>query len=163
MDEDIIEYAEAYVALRNCSLARRLGSGIHGIVYEIESNAQPNVSALKIHYGEGPYRREKEVYERLKETDVFEIRGFEVPRLVAFDDDLLAIEITVVMPPWVLDFAGAYLDFAPEFTEEIWEEWERKNQEQFGADWPMAEIILGDLQDIGIHMHDPSPSNIRFR
>jgi len=71
--------------------------------------------------------------------------------------------MTVVKPPWVLDFAGAYLDFGPEFSDEIWEEWTRKNEEQFGGDWPMAQIILGELQDLGIHMHDPSPSNIRFR
>jgi hypothetical protein len=32
-----------------------------------------------------------------------------------------------------------------------------------GADWPMAQAILNELQDLGIHMHDPSPSNIRFR
>ncbi|MGH2397321.1 MAG: hypothetical protein ACRDFW_10100 [bacterium] len=29
--------------------------------------------------------------------------------------------------------------------------------------WPMAQIILGDLQDLGIHMLDPTPSNICFR
>lgn len=33
----------------------------------------------------------------------------------------------------------------------------------FGEDWPMAKIILGDLEDLGIHMLDPSPANIRFR
>ena len=75
----------------------------------------------------------------------------------------MALEMTVVAPPYVLDFAGAYLDFPPEFSDEIWADWERKNQEQFGADWPMAQMILGELQDFGIHMHDPSPSNIRFR
>jgi hypothetical protein len=71
--------------------------------------------------------------------------------------------MTVVKPPFVLDFAGAYLDFAPEFSDEIWEEWTRKNDEQFGSDWPMARVILDELQDLGIHMHDPSPSNICFR
>jgi hypothetical protein len=85
-----------------------------------------------------------------------------VPQLIAFDDKLLALEMTVVKPPWVLDFAGAYLDFAPEFSDEIWEEWTWKNEEQFGANWPTAQMILDDLQDLGIHMHDPSPNNIPF-
>ena len=44
-----------------------------------------------------------------------------------------------------------------------WEEWKRKNEEQFGADWPMAQVILGELEDLGIHMLDPSPSNLCFR
>jgi hypothetical protein len=163
MDEDIVEKAETYAARRGCHLAGRLGFGIHGIVFAIEGNAHPGVAALKIHYAEEPYLREKQVYERLKEAGVIEIRAFRVPQLLDFDDELLALEMTVVKPPWVLDFAGAYLDFAPDFSDEIWEEWTRKNEEQFGAYWPMAKMILGDLQDFGIHMHDPSPSNIRFR
>jgi hypothetical protein len=76
---------------------------------------------------------------------------------------LLALKMTIVMPPFVLDFAGAYMDSAPAFSDEIWEEWTRKNQEQFGSDWPMVRTILGELQDLGIHMHDPSPGNICFR
>ena len=79
------------------------------------------------------------------------------------NDDFLALEMTIVMPPFVLDFAGAYLDFPPEFSDEIWAEWEDKNREQFGDDWPMAQTILSELRDLGIHMHDPSPNNIRFR
>lgn len=46
---------------------------------------------------------------------------------------------------------------------QIMAEWTRKNEEQFGEHWPMAQIILGDLQDMGIHMLDPTPSNICFR
>lgn len=163
MDEDIIEKAEAYVARRDCRLAGRLGFGIYGIVYAIEGNAHPGVAALKTHYAEEPYLREKQVYERLREVGVMEVRGFRVSQLIAFDDELLALEMTVVKPPWVLDFAGADLDFAPEFSDEIREEWTRKNEEQFGAHWPTAQMIMGELKDLGIHMLDPSPSNIRFR
>ena len=163
MDEDIFEKAERYVARRNRRLSGRLGFGIHGIVFETEGNADPGFSALKIHREEEPYARERDIYERLMEHGVFEISGFRVPQLLASDDHLLALEMTVVKPPFVLDFAGAYLDWPPEFSDEIWEEWERKNVEQFGEDWPMAKVILGELEDLGIHMHDPSPSNIRFR
>jgi hypothetical protein len=163
MDEDIIEIAEAYVVRRDCRMVGRLGSGIHGIVFAIEGNAHPGLAALKIHNAEEPYLREKQVYGRLKEAGIIEILAFRVPQLIAFDDELLALEMTVVKAPFVLDFAGAYLDSAPKFSDEIWEEWTRKNQEQFGADWPMARRILGELQDLGIQMHDPSPANIRFR
>jgi hypothetical protein len=163
MDEDIAEKAEAYATRRGSHLAGRLGFGIHGIVFTIEGNAQRGVAALKLHYAEEPHFRERDVYERLKEEGVLEIRAFRVPQLIGFDDELLALEMTVVKPPFVLDFAGAYLDFAPEFSDEIWEEWIRKNEEQFGANWSTAQMILDDLKDLGIHMHDPSPSNIRFK
>jgi hypothetical protein len=99
----------------------------------------------------------------LAELGVADIRGFEVPSLLDSDDEWRVLKMTVVMAPHVLDFAGAYLDFPPDYSDEIWEDWVRKNEEQFGADWPMAQIILSDLQDLGIHMHDASPSNIRFR
>ncbi len=163
MDEDTIANAEAWSARNGSRLLERLGTGIHGIVFAVESNAEIGPAALKVHYSPEPYLRERRVYERLKELGVSEILGFDVPHLLDFDDELLALKITIVMPPFVLDFAAAYLDSAPEFSDEIWEEWTRKNEEQFGSDWPMARRILGELQDLGIHMHDPSPGNIRFR
>lgn len=163
MDEDTIANAEAYAARHRLRLIGRLGFGIHGIVYAVEGNAELGMAALKIHHAREPWLRERDVYERLKELGVTEIRGFEVPLLLDADDELVALKMTIVTPPWVLDFAGAYLDFPPEFSDEIWEEWEDKNREQFGGDWPMAQTILGELRDLGIHMHDPSPNNIRFR
>lgn len=163
MDEDTIANAEAYSVRHRMRLLDRLGTGIHGIVFAVESNAEFSAAALKVHYFREPYLRERQVYERLAELEVSQILGFEVPRLLDFDDEFLALRMTIVTAPFTLDFAGAYLDFAPQFSEEIWEEWRRKNEEQFGSDWPMAQTILGELEDLGIHMHDPSPSNIRFR
>jgi len=163
MDEDTIANAELYSARHRSHLLERLGTGIRGIVFAVESNAEFGLAALKVHYSPEPYLRERRVYERLKKLGLSEILGFEVPHLLDFDDELPALKMTIVMPPFVLDFAGAYMDSAPEFSDEIWLEWTRKNEEQFGADWPMARAILDRLQDFGIHMHDPSPANIRFR
>ena len=92
-----------------------------------------------------------------------EIPVYEVPTLLDADDGLLALRMTAVTAPYILDFAGAWLDFPPEFSDEIWADWERKNQEQFGEDWPMAKVLLGDLEHYEIHMFDPSPTNICFR
>lgn len=133
------------------------------MVFLVEGNAEVLVSAVKILHEREPYRRERDIYVRLAELGVTQIGGFETPRLLRADDALLALEMTVVSAPYVLDFAGAWLDFPPEFPEEVWQDWHRKNEEQFGADWPAAQAILGDLEDLGIHMLDPSPSNIRFR
>jgi hypothetical protein len=163
MDEDIVEKAETYAARRDRRLAGRLGFGIHGIVFAIEGNVHPGAAALKVYYSDEGYCRERDVYRRLQDQGVVEIYDFRVPQFIERDDALLALEMTMVMPPFVLDFAGAYLDFPPQFSEEVWAEWERKNEEQFGSDWPKAQMILGELQDMGIHMLDPSPSNICFR
>jgi len=163
MDEDIVEKAEAYAALTNRHLCGRLGSGIHGIVFMIEGNTYKGSAALKIHSSQSPYFHEKDVYGRLKELGVTAIHGFRVPELIACDNALLALEMTVVKAPFVLDFAASSLDFEPEFSEEIWAEWNRKNEEQFSADWAMAQVILQQLRDLGIYMLDPSPGNIRFR
>jgi hypothetical protein len=89
----IVERAEAYVARRDGRLAGRLGFGIHGIVQLIESNAYPVFAALKIHYEEEPYQREKQIYERLKEEGILKIRGFRVPQLIAWDDFLIAVPV----------------------------------------------------------------------
>lgn len=163
MDEDMIEKAEDYAARHGGQLTGQLGFGIHGSVFALEDNDVPGVSALKIHHSREPYARERDIYERLAEAGVTDIRGFRVPRMIRCDDELLALEMTMVKPPFVLDFAGAYLDWPPEFPEEVWADWERKNEEQFGGDWPEAQGVLAELEEFGVFMHDPSPSNVRFR
>jgi len=49
-----------------------------------------------------------------------------------------------------------------QFSEEIWADWESRKQEQFGSDWGTVLAILSERRRHGIHMLDPSPSNIRF-
>ena len=78
------------------------------------------------------------------------------------DDDLQMIEMTVVARPFVLDFAGAYLDVPPEFSEEAWAQWEVEKEEQFEAHWSRVKAILRALEELDIHMVDVSPSNIAF-
>ena len=77
-----------------------------------------------------------------QEQGVVKIRNFEVPQLIDFDDDLWVIEMTIVIRPFVLDFAGAYLDRAPDFSEEVMADWYEQKREQFGKNWPEAQAIL---------------------
>jgi hypothetical protein len=163
MDEDLFESAREYASKHALDLAERLGSGIHGIVHVIESKTQPGKTALKLHRTSVAYLRERQIYQRLREARVSKIFGFHTPQLVRFDDELMAIEMTIVTPPFLLDFAGAYLDSPPEFSNEIWAEWEAEKREHFGARWELVLAILSELRRLGIHMLDPSPSNIRFQ
>ena len=58
------------------------------------------------------------------------VRGFNVPELIAFDDELLVLEMTIVRRPFVLDFASAYLDSdkRPEFPDDTWATWEEEKE-----------------------------------
>jgi len=70
--------------------------------------------------------------------------------------------MTIVTRPFLLDFAGAYLDAPPESSEEIWKEWESEKREQFEKRWPIVQGALTALEDLDIYMVDVSPTNISF-
>ena len=155
--------AAAYASRNQLEIGERLGFGIHGIVHVAQHKLNHNLSAIKGHSSSESYFRERNVYERLREASVIQITGFNVPKLISFDDSLRVIEMTIVKQPFVLDFAGAYLDTLPEFSEELWTEWERDKREQFGTRWPAVQQILSAFEELGIHLIDISPSNIAFR
>ena len=124
-------------ALYRLAIVRQLGAGVHGSVFA--SSCQ---TAIKVHEFPAAYQREKLAYIRLNEHHVEEVHGFAVPQLIQADDDLLILEMTIVSPPFVLDFGGAYLDGKPEFPPETLAEWEADKQEQFGEDWPAARQVI---------------------
>jgi hypothetical protein len=132
IDEILFQKAEAYASRHRIKIARRLGFGIHGLVLEGERVADAARTAIKIHKDGEPYHRERAIYERLAQHVVREIRGFNVPRLINCDEDLRVIEMTVVVRPFVLDFAGAYLEERPDFPEDVWEQWEQENESSLG-------------------------------
>ena len=163
MNDLLVKRAHRFTAKHDLRLAERLGFGIHGIVHVAEDNRKPGKTAIKVHHDAEPYAREKSVYERLREAGISQLLGFHVPQLIRVDDELQVVEMTIVTRPFVLDFAGAYLDFPPEFPEEIWADWEAEKREQFEARWPTVQAVLGALENLDIHMVDVSPSNIAFR
>jgi len=162
IDDILVERAQAYAGRHRLALGRRLGSGNHGIVLDAASQAESGESALKIHKDIGAYGRERDVYRRLAEHLVLDIHGFKVPEMLGCDDELLAIEMTIVTRPFLLDFAGAYLEKPPEFPDDVWENWEEEKQEQFGDRWPVVEEVLQTLKRFGVYMLDVSPANIAF-
>lgn len=161
-DELLIENARVYARRHQLQLAERLGFGLHGIVFSAENKSNFGKSVLKIHRYDEPYLREVSIYKRLRDDGIGEIVGFYIPDLLGADDGLRIIEMSLVARPFVLDFAGAYLDKAPDFSEEIWAEWYAQKQEQFGRRWPEVETVLFALSRLGIHMVDVTPSNIAF-
>src|SRR5258708_1761276 len=102
------------------------------------------------------------MYLRLTEHGVTTVRGCNVPRLLHYDDDLWVIEMTIVTRPFVLDFAGAYLGSRPEFSEEIWAEWEAQKREQFGGRWSTVEHVMDAFEELEIYLVDVTPTNVAF-
>jgi hypothetical protein len=85
---------------------------MHGIVFAARHQTKGGRFALKAHERAQEYARERDVYLRLQDRGVTRIGRCSVPELIAFDDELWVIAMTLVAQPFVLDFAGAYLDRA---------------------------------------------------
>ena len=71
-----------------------------------------------------------------------------MPQLIHHNEELLAVEMTIVKRPFILDFAAAYLDKRPEFPAEVWADWEAEKREQFEERWPRVEQILSAFEDM---------------
>jgi hypothetical protein len=158
--EEIIGRAQEYVHRTGRALGKQLGSGIHGIVFAVESQTEPGRAAIKVHDHETGYQRERDVYRRLQLHGITEVRGCAVPEMLAHDDKLWIIEMTIVVRPFVLDFAGASLDHPTDFSEEVLTQWRAEKEEQFGPDWPEVQAILRALVACGVYMEDVSPGNV---
>lgn len=160
--EHLVRRAQEYADRKDLVIGKQLGSGIHGIVFSAEYQTEGGRSALEVHERGPDYCRERDVYLRLKEHAITAIRGCNVPEMLAHDDQLLVIELSIVTRPFVLDFAGAYLDEPPEFSEEVLADWRAEKQDQFGARWGEVQAILRALEGYGVFVVDVNPGNISF-
>jgi hypothetical protein len=162
MNEYLIPNARVDAARHQLELVETLGSGKDGIVVAGKCKAGPADSAVKVFRFDEAYQREEQAYQRLKAMGVRSVQGFNVPQLMGSDDDLRVWEITIVKRPFVLDFAGAYLDARPEFSPDIWAEWEAQKREQFEERWPAVQKIVAAFEKFGIYLLDVSPANIAY-
>jgi hypothetical protein len=158
LDRRLHQYADRH----DLAIEQQLGFGVHGTVFSMRHKTDGEMSAAKVHERGRDYARERDVYLRLGEHGVRTIRGCRLPRLIRFDDELWVVEMSIVARPFVLDFAGAFLDNAPDFSEEVLADWEAEKREQFGRRWPEARAILRELESFGIFMIDVNPGNISF-
>lgn len=135
-----------------------IGGGKDGTVFMTSRR-----TAVKLHANPSVYRRERDAYRRLQDKRVDRINQFKIPSLISSHDELLAIQMTTVEPPFILDFASAILD----------EEW----TDDPALESDLEELVLRLFDDRasdvffalerlvtlhGIHMLDARPSNIAF-
>lgn len=158
MTSDCERRAATYVAKHSLALLKQLGFGTDGVVWCTNSR-----TAVKAFNRSRNYRTELGCYQRLTDHAITEIEGFSVPRLEAFDDDLLVLEISIVEPPFILDFGKAYLDHPADFSTEVYNDWEQEQLDRWGEErWRVVQVILLRLQRLGIYYLDPKPGNILF-
>ena len=162
MDEELVDLAQRYAHKRHITLSERLGFGIHGIVFAAEDNTKPGFFAVKCHREAQPFERECRAYQRLRERQVAQIRGFNVPQFLGSDEEFRALEMTIVRKPFLLDFADALLDQTPDFSEDVLQQWEEDRAEIFGERWQEVTQVLAALRACGIYLLDINPGNISF-
>ncbi len=147
-----------YVTARKLQLKHSLGFGKDGTVFSTTTG-----TAVKVFQSREPYTSERDCYIRLAEHGVVEVLGHQVPEMIAWSDLLLVIEMSMVSPPYILDFASARLDHAPDFPPEVLEQWEMDRLEEFGANWSRVRLIIEFMREqYDIHLTDVHPRNITF-
>ena len=147
-----------YINARGRQMLDPLGGGYDGLVFSTDAH-----SAIKVFRYEKLYRRERDVYLRLSELNFVEVCGCRIPRLIDFDDVTEIVEMEIVQPPYVLDFAGAYLDDPPDYPEDVCQAWWEEKAEQFGGDWDLVQTIMATLAGREIYLSDVKPGNITLR
>jgi hypothetical protein len=138
-------------------LERPLGSGTDGSVWKTSRG-----TAIKALARQRNYNNELECYKRFLAAGVTEIDGFAIPNLIDYSDELWIIELGIVAPPFMLDFAKVYLDRPPDFSPEVLTEEEERNLEVFEDRWPRVKSLIYAVRRYGIYYVDPKPGNIMF-
>lgn len=139
-------------------IEEQLGFGWDGTVLAMDRQ-----SAIKVFNHERLYQRERDVYLRLQSRQVSRLLEFKILRLLAYDDDLWIVEMTIVSPPFALDFAGAYLDQKPDYPPEVMDEWRLEKAEQFGEPhWSRVQALMWAFSKLGVYLADVKPGNIVF-
>ena len=101
MEELLKLFAQSY----NTDFIDRLGEGKDGEVFQTT-----RYTAVKFLADPDYYKREVRAYRVLAELGIQEIAGHDCPRLINADDALFAIEMSIVQPPFIVDFVSAYTD-----------------------------------------------------
>jgi hypothetical protein len=147
-----------YLQSRNQSVDEPLGEGKDGYVWRTS-----RWTALKIHLTEESYQPERDAYIRLRELGIKEVAGLRVPMWRDHDDACLAIEMTIVIPPYYVDFASAIFDTPPDFIEDEGNSFEDFIRHRFDERADDALAFYYELAArTGIYLPDIHRENLRF-
>ena len=147
-----------YLQARNLTADESLGEGKDGYVWRTS-----RWTALKIHLTEESYQPERDAYIRLRDLGIDEVAGLRVPTLWEFDDACLAIEMSIVAPPYYVDFASAIFDSPPDFIEDEGNSFEDFIRHRFDERADDALAFYFELAGrAGIYLPDIHRENMKF-
>lgn len=155
---ELIANANQFAQHHGIILTGILGAGKDGSVWQTD-----RITAVKIHATESSYIIERNAYMRLRELDVASVAGFSIPILCHYDDQLRAIEMSIVTPPYLVDFASAIFDIEPDFIEDDGHTFEDFIRHRFDD---RAEAVLDLYYELaartGIYLPDMHSQNVKF-
>jgi hypothetical protein len=155
---EILAVAEQYAMKRRFNLAGVIGAGKDGTVWQTS-----RLSALKIHLTEESYRIERDAYMRLAQLKIQNVAGFSIPSLLDHEDQMKALEMTIVHPPFLVDFASAIFDEPPDFIEDEGHTFEDFIRSRFDEAAPMVLELYYELAArTGIYLPDMHSQNVKF-
>jgi hypothetical protein len=159
--EELVERAKQWVQKYGVEIDfnDHAGDGTDGAVWRTANN-----TAVKVLLDSCKYDTELRCYQRLKERGIDKIFDLQIPVIASHDDELLAIEMDIVEPPFLLDFGKAYIDGSSPYTPEQMAAAERMWSCTFPKkDLKTIRLVLAKLRGLGIEYMDPNPRNICLR
>jgi hypothetical protein len=156
-DPRVAEYERRH----HCRLLGKLGPGPGQDGFVLYSDRG---TAVKFFDRADRFHRELEVYQVIDAKGIETVAGHAVPKLVDSDDALGVLEISIVVRPFLLDFAGAKLPHeVPEFEEHVMEEYYEHLRELFDDHWTDAMHVAEMFRRAtGFTLMDIHPGNIAF-
>ncbi len=158
---ELLKRAVEYCNYKGTTLIEepQLGAGTDGTVWQSSVR-----TAIKSFERIQNYRDELECYQRFQAAKINQLKQFAVPELEGFSDELMVIEMSIVQPPFLLDFGKVYLDQPPAYFQDkaLMKNWLEECRGLFGRNWPEVQSLLYQLRSFGIYYVDPKPANIRF-
>jgi hypothetical protein len=153
---DIDQRAELYAKASGQTIqAKPFDGGDDGSIWYTDRR-----SVVKAFHRVDNYEHELECYQRLRDAGVGDkIRDFNLPRFLGSNDDLLAIEMGVVFPPYILDFGKAYLS-DPQWPTHVVAEWNERMVNWWGSEVKRVRLVLFALRGFGIWYYDAKPGNV---
>ena len=155
-DSDRERRARLYTEERQRTIEKALGSGTDGSVWQTSRS-----TAVKACDDFRRYSTERDCYRLFYERGVDELCGYTIPTLIDYSDQHMVIEMSVVKPPYIIDFGKACLNSAaPTFSQQTMADWYAEKKELWGDYWPEILSILRRLRSLGVIHMDPRPGNI---
>jgi len=134
-----------------------LGRGTDGSVWR---STRP--SAIKAVKDRKIFQDELECYRRFQAANMRKLCGFAIPWLFGADESLQVLEISIVQPPYLLDFGKVYFhEPTGVYDQRQLAAAEADAKRLYGSQWPDVSHVLYVLRErFGIWYIDPKPNNI---